>query len=159
MFARNTRAASRTKRHAWVLGASVALVGLLTAGCASSAATSGGSAGASGDASSPAKALKVGVIMLQGDTYYQGIQSGLEAAVKADGGSVVTGLSNNDPATEAQVAQNMIQAKVDAILMQPAGGDASLPTMKSITAAGITLICYGNCLGSETDPAVVKGVI
>ena len=55
--------------------------------------------------------------------------------------------------------QQRSKAKVDAILMQPAGGDASLPTMKSITAAGITLICYGNCLGAETDPAVVKGVI
>lgn len=110
-------------------------------------------------ATEAAKPLKIGVIMLQGDTYFQGIQSGLEAAVQADGGSVVTGLSNNDPATEAQVAQNMIEAGVDAILMQPSAGDASVPTMQRITDAGITLVCYGNCLGATTEPALVKGVI
>ena len=58
--------------------------------------------------------VKIGLIMLQGDTYFQGIQSGLEEAVQADGGSVTTGLSDDDPATENQVAQNMIQAGMDA---------------------------------------------
>lgn len=105
------------------------------------------------------KNLKVGLIMLQGDTYYQGIQSGLEAAVEADGGSVTTGLSNNDPATESQVAQNMIQSKVDAILMQPTGGDASIATMQAIQKAGITLICYGNCTDAALEPDNSSGVI
>jgi simple sugar transport system substrate-binding protein len=154
MFLNKHRGASALprRRTAAAIGVGAVLVAALASGCSSagSASTSSGSG---------SKPLKVGVIMLQGDTYYQGIQSGLEAAVKADGGSVSTGLSNNDPATEAQVAQNMIQSKVDAILMQPAGGDASIQTMKSITAAGITLICYGNCLDKATDPAIVKGVI
>ena len=149
MFSRNNRAAS-ARRRASVLGASAALVALVAAGCSSAESATPEASGT---------ALKVGVIMLQGDTYFQGIQSGLEAAVEADGGSVTTGLSNNDPATEAQVAQNMIQSKVDAVLMQPAGGEASIATMKSITAAGVTLICYGNCLDQATDPSIVKGVI
>jgi len=124
------------------------------------AACSGGSEGSEGSESdSGADALKVGLIMLQGDTYYQGIQSGLEAAVAADGGSVTTGLSNNDPATESQVAQNKIQPDVDAILMQPTADEASIATMQAIKDAGIALICYGNCVGPTTDEALVDGVI
>lgn len=114
-----------------------------------------------GSSTSPAsgKKITIGLIMLQGDTYFQGIQASVEAAAKADGATVVAALSNGDAGTEATAAQNMIQTKVDAILMQPAAGDASLATMKQITAAGIPLICYGNCLGQATDPAIVKGVI
>lgn len=148
-FNRVTRVGSRRR---------VAAVGVLAALTAMSVAACSNSAGDSASGST-AKGPKIGLVMLQGDTYYQGIQSGMEKAVKADGGSVTTGLSNNDPATEAQVVQNMIQGKVDAIVMQPAGGDASIATMKSVTAAGIPLICYGNCLDEETDPAIVKGVI
>src|SRR5690242_10490692 len=90
------------RRRVAVVGALAALVALTAAGC-------GSSDDSKGDSGSGDKGLKVGVIMLQGDTYYQGIESGLKAAVEKDGGSVTTGLSNNDPATEAQVAQNMIQ--------------------------------------------------
>lgn len=133
------------------VAATAAALALALAGCSGSAA--------GGEASTADEPVKVGLIMLQGDTYYQGIQSGLEEAVAADGGSVTTGLSNNDPATENQVAQNMIQAGVDAILMQPTADDASVATMQAIKDAGIALICYGNCIGATTDPELVDGVI
>lgn len=132
--------------------AGAALVATALAGC-----TSAGEQSADGGTS--AAGPKIGLIMLQGDTYFQGIQSGLEEAVKADGGSVTTGLSNNDPATENQVAQNMIQAQVDAVLIQPTADEASLATMKAVRDAGIALICYGNCVGATADPANVDGVI
>lgn len=140
---------TKTKMFTAIAGA--AALALALAGCA------GGSTAGDGDTAD--EAIKVGLIMLQGDTYYQGIQSGLEEAVAADGGSVTTGLSNNDPATENQVAQNMIQAGVDAILMQPTADEASVATMQAIKDAGIVLICYGNCIGATTDPELVDGVI
>jgi ABC-type sugar transport system substrate-binding protein len=140
---------TNTKMFAAIAGA--AALALALAGCSGSAA---------GDEATVAdEPVKIGLIMLQGDTYYQGIQSGLEEAVGADGGSVTTGLSNNDPATENQVAQNMIQAGVDAILMQPTADEASVATMQAIKDAGIALICYGNCIGATTDPELVDGVI
>jgi len=124
----------------------------------SGASSSTGSEPAS--ASAPATtALKIGLVMLQGDTYFQGIQSGAEEAAKADGNEVVTGLSNNDPATENQVVQNMIQAKVDAILIQPTGDEASAATVKAIKDAGIPVICYGNCTPPLTDTAGFDGII
>lgn len=149
MFRRSTGAGATWRRAAAVGCAGLLAVSL--AACSDSSASEADK--------KEGKGLKVGVIMLQGDTYYQGIESGLREAVEADGGSVTTGLSNNDPATESQVAQNMIQAQVDAILMQPAGGDASIATMQAIQNAGITLICYGNCTDAALDPENSSGVI
>jgi simple sugar transport system substrate-binding protein len=119
-----------------------------------------GSAGGGGtSAKSGGKLSTVGLVMLQGDQYFQGIQTGLKATVKADGGTVVPANSNNDAGTEASAVQNMIQRQVDAILMQPVSSTGSLATMKSVTSAGIPLICYGNCTGDATSPSVVKGVV
>lgn len=134
--------------------ACAAVLALTLSSCSGGAGAAGESGGSGAEAGK-----KIGLIMLQGDTYFQGIQTGLEEAVKADGGSVTTGLSNNDPATENQVALNMIQAKMDAVLIQPTADEASLATMKAIKDAGITLICYGNCVGATADPANVDGVI
>lgn len=120
-------------------------------GCASGGATASSSVAAS------AKKLTIGLIMLQGDQYFHGIQTGLEAAVKADGGTVIAANSNNDAGTEASAVQNMIQRQVDAIIMQPVSDTGSLATMKSITAAKIPLICYGNCTGNSLSKTLVKG--
>ncbi len=142
------------KRRFVALAASaVVLVGVSACGSAAQSPSAPAGAAKSG------KALNIGVIMLQGDQYFKGIQSGLEAAVKADGGTVIAANSNNDAGTEAAAAQNMIQRQVDAILMQPVTVAGSLATMKSITNANIPLICYGNCTAEATDPAVVKGVV
>lgn len=147
-----TRSASATAWRRPVLAVTTALLALSLAAC-------GGTTKASDKDKAEGKSLKVGVIMLQGDTYYQGIEAGLKEAVEADGGTVVTGLSNNDPATEAEVAQNMIQSGVDVILMQPAAADASVATMQSIQKEGVTLICYGNCTDDALDPENSSGVI
>ncbi|MFV0426916.1 MAG: substrate-binding domain-containing protein [Beutenbergiaceae bacterium] len=147
------------KSRAFTAALGTIALAVTLAACADSTDTGGGSDGADGSDAAAGDGVHVGVIMLQGDTYYQGIQSGLEAAVEADGGEVTTGLSNNDPATENTVAQNMIQAGVDAILMQPTADEASIATMQSIKDAGIALICYGNCVGPTTDPELVDGVI
>jgi len=137
------------------IAGSVLLVTALAACTTGGTSTSGGSAtGADGH-----KKLTIGVMMLEADPYFQGISTSLEASVKADGGTVVAATSNNDAGTEATAIQNMIQRHVDAIIMQPVDAVASIATMKSVGAAGIPLICYGNCTGSEADKSIVKGVV
>lgn len=106
-----------------------------------------------------ASGLTIGLVMLQGDTYYQGILAGLEAAVEADGGSIIPGTSDGDPAREFELVQSMIQAQVDAVLMQPAADEASLAAIKAVRDAGIVFICYGNCVGVNAEPENVDGVI
>ena len=139
-------------KHKLLTAAGCAALAVALAACGSSG---GGGASAQGDGS----VKTVGLVMLQGDQYFQGIQTGLKSAVKADGGTVVAANSNNDAGTEASAVQNMIQRQVDAVLMQPVSSTGSLATMKSITSAGIPLICYGNCTGEATSPSVVKGVV
>lgn len=140
------------KRKVFALTVSAVLFGI--AACGSSGTSSNSTSATDGG-----KKLTVGLVMLQGDQYFQGIQTGLKAAVKADGGDIVAANSNNDASTEASAVQNMIQRQVGAILMQPVSVAGSLATMKSITSAGIPLICYGNCAADATSPGVVKGVV
>lgn len=132
----------------------IALAASLAA-CSSATTPAASSSAAAGDK----KGIKVGLVMLQGDTYYQGIQAGTEAAVKADGGEVVVGLSENDPGKENQVVQNMIQAGVKAILIQPVGDAASGATIKAAQDAGIKVICYGNCVPPLSETAGFGGII
>lgn len=63
----------------------------------------------------------------------------------------------NDPGTEAQSVQNLIQRGVDAIVMRPVSSDASVATIKSITEAGILMICYGNCAGELLELSLTNG--
>lgn len=154
MFSINRAESAGSSRRLAAIGSIAVVVAMTASACGSS--SSSNTNNTSGDEK---KGLKVGVVMLQGDTYFQGIEAGLRDAVKADGGTVTTGLSNNDPATESQVVQNMIQAKMDVIAMQPAATDASLPAMKAIKAAGISLVCYGNCTSPNNAATIVDGVI
>lgn len=147
----------RMRRTVTTLAAAAAvLLGLAACG---SADDSGGGSGGSGGSSGGTDGLTIGLVMLQGDQYYEVLQKGLEAAVKADGGTVIAANSNNDPGAEAAAVQNMLQRQVDAILMQPVSSSGSLATMKSVTAANVPLICYGNCTDQALDPTVVKGVV
>ena len=140
------------KKHSkFIALAGGVILAVVLAECAS-----GGSTAGSSGADSESK-LTIGLVMLQGDQYFQGIQDGLEAAVKADGGTVIAANSNNDASTEASAVQNMIQRQVDAIIMQPVSDTGSLATMKSVTAANIPLICYGNCTGDSLSEDIVEG--
>lgn len=136
-----------------LLAAALAVTACGTQGGAETPAPGATSGGGGGEA----KALTIGLVMLQGDDYFKNIQTGLENAVKADGGTVVPVNSNNDPGTEAQSVQNLIQRKVDAILIQPVSADSSIATLKSIKDAGIPMICYGNCTGEALNPELVQG--
>lgn len=139
------------------MASAIAGAALLALTACGSGNGSGGDSG--GDSAGDGDQLTIGLVMLQGDQYFEGIKSGLEAAVKADGGTVISANSNNDPGAEAAAVQNMLQRQVDAIIMQPVSSTGSLATMQSITAANIPLICYGNCTDDATNPDVVDGVV
>lgn len=155
----------RTQATLVSLTAALVVAGL--AACSGGGGTGTGSsagstdAGTGGAGSAPAAGGKViGLVIPQGDKYFQGIQTGLENAAKADGNTVITVNSNNDASAEATAVQNLIQRKVDVVLLQPATSSAgSIATMKSIGQAGIPLICYGNCTGDAASPDVVKGIV
>jgi simple sugar transport system substrate-binding protein len=122
--------------------------------------TEGGSDTPSPDNSDAGDGLVLGLVIPQGDKYFQGIQTGLEEAARADGNTVVVVNSNNDAAAEATAVQNLIQRQVDVILIQPATSSAgSIATMRSVKDAGISLICYGNCTDDAASSELVDGVV
>ncbi|MEA4945292.1 MAG: substrate-binding domain-containing protein [Propionicimonas sp.] len=132
---------------------------LLLAGCSSAASPSTTTSNPPAESSSAAATpLSIGLVMLQGDDYFQNVESGLKDAVAADGNTMTAANSNNDPGTEASNVQNMIQSKVSALLMQPVSADSSVATIQAADAAGIPVICYGNCSDKTSDPSLVKGV-
>ncbi|MFE1250795.1 substrate-binding domain-containing protein [Streptomyces sp. NPDC058741] len=142
------------------LAGALALAATATACNAASGGTGGSAGGESKQAGGGAKPATIGLVLPQGDKYFQGIQSGIEAAAKKDGNRVVVVNTNNDAGAEASGVQNLIQRGVSAIIMQPATSSAgSIATMKSIGAAKIPLICFGNCTGKAASPDVVKGVV
>ncbi|WP_022868977.1 substrate-binding domain-containing protein [Schaalia vaccimaxillae] len=137
----------------------IAIGTLALAGCSNNTeTTSSGATTASGDAGT-SDGYTVGLVMIHGDEYFHNIELGLTEAVKTDGGKVVAVNSNNDPGTEAQVVQNLIQSDVDAILIQPVAADSSIATMRQVKDAGIALVCYGNCTDAATSPDLVDGVV
>jgi len=111
-------------------------------------------------AASKPTGVAIGLVMLQGDKYSQSIQQSIDAAAKADGNTIIPVTSNGDAGTEASQVQTLIQRGVKAIVMQPTDPAAgSVATMKSVGAAGIPLICYGNCTDQALKPEIVKGVV
>ena len=111
-------------------------------------------------ANAATKKYTIGLLIPQGDQYFQSVVTGLKSAVKKDGGKVIVVNTNNDAGQEAQAVQNLLSRKVDAIMMQPATSTAgSIATMKSVRKAKTILICYGNCSGDTASPAIVNGVV
>ncbi|MFE7392214.1 substrate-binding domain-containing protein [Streptomyces sp. NPDC057582] len=131
----------------------MAVVSATATACGPSATPAGGGSGGG-------KHATIGLVLPQGDKYFQGIQEGLEAAAHKDGNTVVVVNTNNDASTEATQVQNLVQRGVSAIVMQPATASAgSIATMKSIGAAKIPLICFGNCTDDAASKNIVKGVV
>lgn len=151
------------RRSTLVLAAAVVAGALLTTACSKSssgASTTSSPAGSSAASSSTPKGVAIGLVMLQGDKYFQSIQQSINKAAQADGNTIVAVTSNGDAGTEATQVQTLIQRGVKAIVMQPVDSAAgSLATMKSIVAANIPLICYGNCTDQAVKPDLVKGVV
>ncbi|BBH17459.1 sugar ABC transporter substrate-binding protein [Nocardioides baekrokdamisoli] len=137
-----------------------ALVGLVASAATLAACGSTSGPSGSGSTGSHGGGATIGLVMLQSDDYFQSIQKTVEAQASAAGDSVIAVTSNGDAGTEASNVQTLIQRGVKAIIMQPVDPTAgSVATMKSIAAAGIPLICYGNCTGDAASNVVVKGVV
>ncbi|MYS86573.1 substrate-binding domain-containing protein [Streptomyces sp. SID5474] len=126
----------------------------------SATATACGPSDSKADSGASGKHATIGLVLPQGDKYFQGIQKGVEAAAHKDGNTVIVVNTNNDAGQEATQVQNLIQRGVSAIIMQPATSSAgSIATMKSVTAAKIPLICFGNCTGDAVSTNIVKGIV
>lgn len=146
------------KRISFWAVAALASASLLLAGCGNTNSPTSGAPASGGSSDAATGDFTLGLVMLHGDDYFRNIEIGVQAAAASAGATVIAANSNNDPGTEVSTIQNLVQRQVDAIMIQPVSGDASVAAMQLAVDAGIPVICYGNCQGPTVSPDLVKGV-
>ena len=95
------------------------------------------------------KPITIGYLYDQNSYFYQLIQAVLSKLTAKTGGSVIALGTNDDPATEAQDVQQLIQRKVSAIVMSPVSPTSSLVSVRDAKKAGIPVVCYNTCLSTQ----------
>ena len=140
----------RIRRRAVGLGVVAVAVGLVLSACSSSggaannepkttAATGSGGGGAVAD--TPNFTIAMVTHEAPGDTFWDRIRSGAEAAAAKDN---ITLKYSNDPAADKQATliQNAVDSKVDGIATTLPTPDAMAGAVKAATAAGIPVVAF-----------------
>lgn len=107
-------------------------------------------------ASTTTKPITIGYLYDQNSYFYQIIQSTLSKLAVKTGGSVIGLGTNDDPATEAQDVQQLLQRKVSAIVMSPVSPTSSLVSVRDAKQAGVPVVCYNTCLSTQDAPKYVS---
>jgi simple sugar transport system substrate-binding protein len=121
-----------------ILASVAAIAALALAGCSAKGGKAG--AGAAGPASPP---MTVAVIThaAPGDTFWDIIRKGAEAAAAKDNVTLKYA-SDTDGGGQATLVQNAIDSRVDAIAVTLAKPDALAAVVKKATAAGIPVVVF-----------------
>lgn len=114
---------------------------------------------ASGILTAPALAqdLTIGVMLLNGDTYFSSVAKGIEAA--NEGGETIVVNYNGDAAKESSGFDNLITRQVDVIVTSPLDPDSSVAAIRRAAQAGINVICYNTCVSEEAQKQYVKAFV
>ena len=104
-----------------------------------------------------AEGLTIGVMLLNGDTYFSNVARGVEAT-NSDGQTIVVNY-NGDAAKEAKGIDDLITRQVDAIITSPLNPDSSVPALERATEAGIDVICYNTCINEQDMESIVEAFI
>lgn len=81
----------------------------------------------------------LGVIITNIDNpYYAQVLLGIESAAQSAGRLIITGISHNDPALEAQLVHDLVARHIDGLIVVPASADA--PHLAAAAASGVPLV-------------------
>lgn len=81
----------------------------------------------------------LGVIITNIDNpYYAQVLLGIESAAQSSGRLIITGISHNDPALEAQLVRDLVARNIDGLIVVPASADA--PHLAAVAARGVPLV-------------------
>ncbi|SFI65193.1 substrate-binding domain-containing protein [Amycolatopsis sacchari] len=136
----------RNRRLAWL--ATLAAVALMLAGCSSSGGKQAEQQ-AAGAAAGTANTARIRIAMIThetpGDTFWDIVRKGAEAAAAKDNVDLVY---SNDPAgpNQANLVQNAIDQKVDGIALTLAHPDAMSGALAKAKAAGIPVVGFNSGL-------------
>jgi simple sugar transport system substrate-binding protein len=101
--------------------------------------------------------LTLGVVLLNGDTYFSNVAKGVSEA--NPGGETIVVNYNGDAGKEASGMDNLITRQVNAILTSPLDPASSVPAIRRAHEAGIAVICYNTCINDEDAAKYVSAFI
>lgn len=104
-----------------------------------------------------AAGLTIGVVQLEGDTYFTNVSRGARQANA--GGSVIVENSNADAGQEAKALDDLTARQVDAIVISPIDAKGSIAGIRRAARAGIPVICYNTCIDDADAKKYVKAFV
>ncbi|MFE9650764.1 sugar ABC transporter substrate-binding protein [Streptomyces sp. NPDC006365] len=141
------------------LAATVLAGTLLAAGCSSSSggkeSEEGGAEAAAGKASTPRMTVAMITHAAPGDTFWDLIRKGAQAAAEKDNVRLVYS-SNPNAADQANLVQNAIDQKVDGIALTAAKPDAMKDVVAKAKAAGIPVVGFNSGLDDWKDLGMLE---
>lgn len=120
-----------------IAGAGLSMAGLILAGCGAGDpnASSGGEGG-----------KRIGVTVYDMSSFITQGQEGMQAYAKANNVELLWNSANNDVATQANQVDQLINQKVDAIIIVPVQADSLAPQMAKAKEAGIPVVAVNTAL-------------
>ncbi|MFD1860245.1 sugar ABC transporter substrate-binding protein [Aeromicrobium camelliae] len=104
---------------------------------------------------------RIGVVYLNAEGYYAGVQRGLEATF-ADGAREPQLIATNiqsDASRESTFVDTISSVQADALILSPASATASIPAIRLAHENGVPVICYNTCIEDEAAEQYVSGYI
>jgi len=159
----------RRRNRIWITISAVAALALTTAGCGStsSSASAGSSSASSGDSTSSSaaspgassgKKLHIGVMLFNTDLpFYAPLTAGINAEAAKLGVDVDIQNGQLDPARQAQLIQQFVTQKKDAILVSASDADAVVPAVRLANAAHIPVLGLTNDIGEGASRLTYVG--
>ncbi|MBI5670329.1 MAG: substrate-binding domain-containing protein [Chloroflexi bacterium] len=100
--------------------------------------------------------ITIGAILFSRDSFFQSIQTGMEAAAAEAGVELLVNIHEHDINEETRLIEDYVARGVDAILITPESLDASVPALRAAAEAGVVIVCYRG--GVLRDRSGVVGV-
>ncbi|TSD62846.1 substrate-binding domain-containing protein [Aeromicrobium piscarium] len=104
---------------------------------------------------------RVGVVYLNAEGYYAGVQRGLEATFDAadrDPQLIATNIQS-DASRESTFVDTISSVQADALILSPASATASIPAIRLAHDNDVPVICYNTCIEDEAAEKYVSGYI
>ena len=114
---------------------------------------------AAATAGSSAQDISLGVVFLDSQGFFGGIQKGIIEGASDENVSLMSGNSESDPVKESDFLDTVVGAGVDAIIMSPVSVEASVPAIERAAAAGIPVVCYNTCLSDADTERLAGGLV
>jgi sugar transport system substrate-binding protein len=93
--------------------------------------------------------ITVGAILFGRDSFFENIQNGMEKAAKDAGIKLLVSVHDHDIAKETEFIEDYVARGVQAIVITPESGTASVPAIKKAYEAGVKIVCFNTNINPD----------